>query len=437
MLRIWSGGFSACLRRYRVAAAAALLAQVFLPARALAIPAGARDPFFSSTPFARWQGHGRKQDIRWDVEFSPVELSVHQRLLSRVRIQILRDPGQTAFRPLVILIEYRDGAGNVWQSHFNTQESATATEAPSSVFFGNAFVLPGAYLISVAAYDPDTLAHSFVSHRIRVKPLRNDPLPHAWDGLPAVEVLPAFVEPPDEWFLPMVKTRLTLRVPARRRVRLDVFVNETPGGNAAGSVGAIRRNMSVLVPALKVISQAQLAAGSLNVRMVDLSRRRIVFRQDAVQRLDWTRLRESFLDAEPGVIDAQSLAGFWKMRNYFWDQIGAGESDRSRAREARAVLVLSAPAFFPGQEKLPEDVGLGRAGDAVFYIRYRPPETYYRRMRARPGGRPPPPGMVVFPMAEDDLELAARKLNARIFDVTSAADFRRVLAMIFASVGEL
>jgi hypothetical protein len=389
-----------------------------------------RDPFFSSVPFARWQAEGKRRQIRWDVEFFPVELSVHQRLLERVRIEIDHDPAlEPVPRPIAVLIEYRDETGRVWQKHVLPNGEADPPRR-KTIVFGNAFVLPGRYRVSVAVFDPRTLEHSFVSNRIHAKAAAGDPLPDAWDGLPAVEFLPARADAPDEWFLPSITTRLSLPVETRRPVRLDVFVNATPGGNMAGSVSAVRRNMSVLIPSLKVISQIELRNGSLNVHLLDLVARRAAFEQNGVRVLDWPDLRRFFLESRPGIIDASALAGFRKMRAFLWDQVAA-PATAPRTGETHVVLILSGPAFFPGQET-PQTVTLRRQENAcLFYVRYRPLELFARRSRARPFPERP----LVRPLPDDELETAARKMNAGVFDVTSPAEFRRALAAIMAQIG--
>jgi hypothetical protein len=392
-----------------------------------------RDPFFSSAPFARWQAEGKRRQIRWDVEFFPVELSVHQRLLERVRIQIDHDPAlEPVPPPLAVLIEYRDEAGRVWQKHvLSGGEDDPARR--QTVVFGNAFLLPGVYRVSVAVFDTRTLEHSFISNRIHAKSPSGDPLPDAWDGLPAVEFLPARADAPDEWFLPSITTRLSLPVETRRPIRLDVFVNATPGGNMAGSMSAVRRNMSVLIPSLKVISQLELRNGSLNVHLLDLVARRAAFEQNGVHVLDWPDLRRFFLESRPAIIDARALAGFWKMRTFLWDQVAA-PAVAPRPGETPVVLILSGPAFFPGQEA-PQTYQVARQENAsLFYVRYRPFELFPRRSRAHPGARPFPERPVVRPLPDDELETAARKMNARVFDVTSPAEFRRVLAAMMSQM---
>ena len=402
-----------------------------------------RDPFFSAVPFEHWQAAGNRKQIRWDVEFFPVELSVHQRLLARVRIEI-DHPVSPA---LAVFVEYRDESGGVWQTHIlpgSGHESDSA--GPRTVVFGNAFVLPGAYVVSVALFDQTTQERSFKRHRIRAKAPPGDPLPHAWDGLPAVEFLPARADAPDEWYLPSITTHLALSVPMHRPVRLDVLVNATPGGNMAGSTSALRRNMSVLIPSLKVVSQIEPEQGSVNVRLLDLVGRRIVFEQNEAHSrapatkadgdnwpdLDWPKLRRFFVESHPGIVDASALAWFWKMRSFFWDKVLAAPT--GYGGEKRVVLILSGPAFFPGHEPMPQS-GAGLAQNAcVYYVRYRPFELFPRYMRSRPGSRPFAPSPAIRPMPDDELEIAARKLKARVFDVNSPAQFRKVMAEV---MGEL
>jgi len=203
----------------------------------------------------------------------------------------------------------------------------------------------------------------------------------------------------------------------------------------AGSTSAVRRNMSVLIPSLKVISQIEPEQGSVNVRLLDLVARRIAFEQHQSHapharnadgenwpELDWPKLRRFFVESRPGIVDARALAWFWKMRGFFWDEALAAPA--SYGGEKRVVLILSGPAFFPGREPIPKS-GAGWAQNAcVYYVRYRPLELFRRRLRSRPST----PSPAIRPMPDDELEIAARKLKARVFDVTSPAEFRKVVA---------
>ena len=450
MQRGWSRGWGSSLRGVLRACAAVLLVAGTACSNCLARVSELRDPFFLSVPFERWHAEGKRKQIRWDVEFFPVELSVHQRLLARVRIEIARRPAlEPAPRRLAVFVEYRDEFGGVWQTHIVPGRAGDAAD-PQAIVFGNAFVLPGSYNVSIAVFDETTHERSFLSHRIQAKAIAGDPLPHAWDGLPTVEFLPPRADAPDEWYLPSITTHLALSVPTHRPVRLDVIVNATPGGNMAGSTSAVRRNMSVLIPSLKVISQIKPEQGSLNVRMLDLVGRRVAFEQNEAHSpagagtqadgdnwpaLDWPRLRRYLMESRPGIIDAGALAWFWKMRSFFWDQVLA--SHNAPRGDARVVLVLSGPAFFPGQEPVPQSETDWAHNACIYYVRYRPFESSPRRMRPRPGAHPFPESPLVRPMPVDELETAARKLNARVFDVTSPAEFRRVVAAVMGQLAGL
>ena len=49
---------------------------------------GSPDPLFASVPFEHWLAEGGQTQIRWTVSVSGAQLSSHQRLLSRVTIQL-------------------------------------------------------------------------------------------------------------------------------------------------------------------------------------------------------------------------------------------------------------------------------------------------------------------------------------------------------------
>src|SRR5690349_7537303 len=113
MQRGWSPGSGSASWRVLWTRTAVLLIAAIASSNPLAAVNELRDPFFSSVPFEHWQAAGKRKQIRWDVEFFPVELSVHQRLLARVRIEI-DHPVSPA---LAVFVEYRDESGGVWQTH--------------------------------------------------------------------------------------------------------------------------------------------------------------------------------------------------------------------------------------------------------------------------------------------------------------------------------
>jgi hypothetical protein len=424
-------------RPIAVAALAALFALRLVCAATLptAVPS-ADDAAFHDVPFDQWQAQGQHAGIRWQVEAPPAELSPHQRLRLAIRVQL--NVHELAKRHgngnLLALTQLQDESGAVWRTH----GALKTTDYEQA-----AFVLPGDYTLSVAAFDPDSAAYSFTQKKIHVAALKTDPLSNSWSGLPAVEWIPSEEDPPDAWFLPRIAGRMNLPVATRRPVHLDVLLNATPGGRAMGSVSELRRSMDVLIPALKVVSQLNMPEGSLDVSLLDLVHQRVALSQAKVNSLNWTAIKGFFAAFNPGVVDVATLESQWKMRGFFEDQINrVMHSPAHHAPgDGHAVIVLSGPAFFEGtaKEETPE---LDKTSDSrIFYIRYRPiaPEALSPRRRVRPGMRLPPPVRPVFffAMPLDDLEKPLEPLNSRIFDVISAEQFRRVLASVMDQIARL
>jgi hypothetical protein len=405
---------------------------------------GLRDPEFARFPLDRWLTEGRQTQIHWSVIIPPADLSTHQRMILRVTARV--DGRELAKRrnagEIVGLIEYSDGDGHAWQNHIAIDpaklRAALQREYLDITFY--AFVLPGDYTISLAVCDPKTMEHSVASRKAHVAAPKNDPLPDAWAGLPAVELITGGLDPPDVWYLENVTSRLNLPLETKRPLHVQLLLNTTPSGRTEGSASAMRDNMSVLVPALKILSQMQLRNGATDVAMIDLTHRREVFEQKNVAELNWDSMRKFFADAKPGIVDIHTLADRRKTLAFF-----AGEIDRRLAPgkdgAAQVVIVLSGPAFFEDQEAAATPKEPLDPNSQLIYIRYR---TALPQRRPLPGGRRPtaysrfpvaPPGqpgqeILIPPMPEDDLEKTAEPLNARLFDAASATQFRRILAAV-------
>jgi hypothetical protein len=293
----------------------------------------------------------------------------------------------------------------------------------------SAFVLPGDYSVSIALYDPVTRKHGSIQKKLHVAPLKTEPLPGAWDNLPRVEFFSAERDSPDAWYLPSITSRLRLPLETPHRVHVRVLVNTSPSESVSDSLGELRRNMSAVIPATKILSQIDLANGSMDFALLDLTRQR------SIHAANWDEMRAFFAGTNPGIIDVRALDSRWKMRSFFADQL-TGEPARE---PAQAVIVLSGPAFFPDSEPglkidLPSDP-LHR----VFYIRCRliPHSVLEPRPRPRPGVRPRPlrPGFFRLPL--DDLEKPLESSGATLFDVITPEQFRRVLAAMIGQISRM
>lgn len=423
---------------------------MLLLAAPLAADTAPRDPEFSRYPIDKWATESHQNQIHWSVIIPAADLSTHQRMILRVTARV--DPRELEKRrydgAFVGLIEYTDASGHIWRNHSDIDpakiRAALQRQFLDISFY--AFLLPGDYTVTLAVCDARTFQHSVTVRKIHVAGPKTEPLPNAWAGLPNVDLIPGGLEPPDIWYLREVDTRLNLPVDSKRPLHVQLLLNVTPSGRGEGSGSAMRDNMSVLIPAMKILSEMQLRNGTTDAAAIDLTHRGTVFEQKNIRALDWDSLRKFFVEAQPGIIDVHTLADRRKMLAFF-----ANEATRRLARgndgAAPIVIVLSGPAFFEDQEPATAPKEPNDQDSRLIYIRYR---TVQAQARRYPGGRRPvgfgrfPPPLppedteaLIPPMKEDDLEKTAESLNGRLFDAASAQQFRRILAAVVDQLSKM
>ncbi len=287
---------------------------------------GTLDPAFSAVPFNRWLAEGDQTHFRWTARVNGAELSGHQRLLSRVEIEVdgVELVSRRGHGQLVMMIQFQDSAERVYQAHGSIDLADVKDEAAKNNFMyaQEAFVLPGDYRVSMVIFDTKTGEHSAVQKPLHVNALRNDPLPRAWTDLPAVELLHA-MDVPDVWFRPDIKGQLQLPLTTRRPLRIEVLMNASaPATSQRLSMGtAASRSLSNLVPALKVLSQIEIAGGGLHATLLDIPKRRVIFEQETARHLDWERVRAALTEADPNKIDVRALEHREQNAQFFVQQV--------------------------------------------------------------------------------------------------------------------
>ena len=400
---------------------------------------GRLDPEFSKLPFAQWLSEGeRASDISWSADILPAVISSHQRLMLRIVIRVAgsslakrRGTGE-----FMTLVQYTDGNKAVWQNHTSLHLTTLSPgiETYQIAIAQYAFVLPGDYSLAIAVCDTATLEHSVIFREAHADPLKPDPLPEAWAGLPAVEFLPPITQPPDVWYLPGIEHRLNLGVNTRRNVRIQLLVNTT--ASDAGSVSAMQTNMSLMIPALKVLSQMQVQNGSVDIAFLDLTQRRVNFEQHDVREPDWGRMRKLLLDVRPGLVDIRDLKARTKMQDYFREEVGrrllAADTPGGEA-PVPIVIALSGPAFLHEQEAPGPPETPGNTDGRLFYVRFQAKVLPVPSPRKHRGG--PPQAPPTLPM--DDLQRAVEPFHAQLYEATSAARFREILAEVLTQISKL
>jgi hypothetical protein len=410
------------------------------------------DPEFDKVPFAEWFSSGPQTQLKWSEHVLPVVLSVHQRLLARLQIQL--DGAEAARRrgegEFIFYFQLTDAKGRVYQDHtsYDLEKVEESLRAQDLICTESAFVLPGDYSVSLAIYNTATKEHSIKKDKLHVAPLKTDPLPDSWRDLPAVEFIEAS-EPPDHWFLPRERGKLHLPL-VTRPLQIEVVANLTPSEMAARAYGIQDRNLSALFPALKVISQMNAPNVSINVSLLDLARRRVAFHQENVAELDWEGMKSSFSNSTSGSIDVKSLADRQHNAAFFVTEVARKSAVQSGA-PARAVIVLSGPMLFDAEQEL-QEINLKPSPDSrVFYIRLQPAAISRPILGSGPGSRRPRgllggyPGRPTQPIETDttggqhldQLEPMLKPLDPRLFDVITAEQFRKALSTIISEIAGL
>jgi len=425
------------------------LAAVPLVAQSGAAQPGLTDPVFSQVPFDQWLSGSDQSRMRWDTRVSEPALSSHQRLVTRVDVEVdgaelVRRRGKGQF---LVLVQVNDEKGRAWQTHQemdleHVEEGMKANNVVISQFF---FVLPGEYSISTAIFASATAEHSAIKRKLHVSPLKNDPLPGAWRDLPAVELVTPEM-PPDSWFLPSMQGKLRLAVETHEPVHVDLVVNLTPSERLTGSNRVQNRNLELLLPTTKVLSQVDWGETTFSLAWLDLSTRRVIYQQDNMQGLDWSKAAGSLSELNPGMIDVKSLEKRKYTAAFFLDEIyrKIGAAKGPPPRRTPVVIILSSSVRFEsGQEVHP--IALDGMADArVYYIRYQPPPqiifgppsspTGRQRRRLPDGGLP---SRANFVAQTDQLEPLLKPLEPRLFEVTTPEQFRKALATILAEIAKL
>jgi hypothetical protein len=417
----------------------ALLFLLFFPGLAQnESPAGSRDPAFERIPFAQWFAQNDDVRFRWSVDVPLPVLSVHQRFATRVQIKV--DGDDLARRKgageLVMFVQVEDEKGAIWQSHDSIdlakiQESVKTNDIE---YLQPLFVMPGQYTFSVAIYDSATKEHAVAQRKIKFPPLKGDPLPQAWKNFPNVEFIGTH-QPPDNFYLPDVEGKLELHASTPRKTVVDIVVNLTPSERLSGSKTIQDRQLGVLLPAFKTLSQIQWKDAVVNTSFLDLSERKTLFHQEDLRQLDWTGLSAGITERKPGMIDAKTLGQRNETANFFVSEVA--KKIRAAEGEQHVIIILSSPVVFePGVEFHPIEMG-PQPGLKLFYLRYQPlpppplqvPEFGGRGGRLGPLNSPPQQRGSFGPLG-DKLESLFKPLNPRLFDIDNPIQFRKAVAAI-------
>lgn len=425
-------------------------------------------------------GTAGAQQLPFKVEMTPARLSNHQRLKSTITVRI--DGRELAKRSgpghMDVEIEIVDNKGIRYRSEGKVSLEEVDSARRDDVFFSqDVLVLPGHYTAYVSVGDTASGEGGAARHSFYAPPLPEDPLPRAWRDLPAVEFLPQS-DAPEKWYQPTLNGRLHLPVDTSQAVKIDVLINATATEATGISAHINDLNMGTLLPALKALAQIDPLLGSVDVTLLDLTRRRVIFQQGWVRELDWNRLRDSLTGSDPNLVDVKSLANREQRAEFFLSEVSKHiEAALAPDEPPHVLIVLSGPMVFGEKVTLHPIATAGNENCKVFYIRYawglaRPDLLAIARgtgavatgaVSRGVAGAPTIPGQnsgnrrltIQDPMTQDTiriipeamnpsvdpqddyLEATLKPLKPRLFHVETPMAFRRALAELLAEIAKL
>jgi hypothetical protein len=271
------------------------------------------DAAFADAPFEKWKIEGPKTQIPWQVHMSADKLSIHQRLIANIQVQV---PGPELLKrsqdeQIILLVQVSNGEGVSSRSFglLELDNLKPETKHSDLEFSWQAFAVPGQYEVSVALWDKKSGEHNFMHRLFHVDAYKNDPMPGMWHGLDAFEFWGTKRDGPEFIFHSDVEGQLSLPLTTKRPIQLEVLLDLTPSaGIFRGSYGYYNEYVSGSVPTFKVFSQIKVTNGSERLAALDLVQRRIPFEQNDGKELDWQVLRKALLpDNGPGVVSVKDL----------------------------------------------------------------------------------------------------------------------------------
>ncbi|HEX4227704.1 MAG TPA: hypothetical protein VHZ07_03470 [Bryobacteraceae bacterium] len=377
--------------------------------------------------------------FHFSVKVSHAEISFHQRLESRIEITLDgRDlENRRGHGRLLVLAQITDSEGKRYQDHVSMELNKLEDDVKDAnlEYSFPAFFLPGDYNIDIAFVNTSTDEHGAKKVQFRVVEPRHEYLSDAWRGLPAVEFI-GDKDSPDSWYLPSVHGRVQWAASVHAPAQLNVILNVVPAAQVPGSRSSSGRDLSALLPTLKIVSQTGSSSISEHVELLDLARQRTAFQQSDGRDLDWPRLRASLGEANTASIDVHSLSGQRQDAQFFVSQV------RKIMRDSNGpcvLAVLTKSVTFASGEDL-EPISLeGLPACRVFYIRFhvllRSVVPFDRRQMGGRGRSMRMDGAIPqreHPQIEaiDQLEATLKPLKPKVFDVETPEQIAKAIAEI-------
>lgn len=401
------------------------------------------DLAFQAVPFRQWLTEGPKMQLPWRARVFAPELSQHQRIWARVQIEV--DGSELLKRCCdgrsVALVEITDQQGHIYRNYATQDLNVKPGLSQYKVTLSwNVFVLPGDYQVVLALYYSGREGHSLSVEKLHVSPLKNDPLPESWLGLPTVEFCDAQPEGVDEYLLPGVAGQLHLPIVTQRPIRVEILENLTPYRAEQRHPALYKDRLGVLLPILITLGQMDVKNGSLGLTTLDFTRSRETFTQQGIKdgHIDLAVLKEALVAKATTTIDVHDIREPERYGFYFRQEVAQKLSAEKERDHPLLVLVIVSGFMQFGFVK-PLAIAPPPGGTfVVYYLRCESqPRVMSQQSILNLPQTPGQGGLERFEQTVDGVGNALKDLKPRVFSVHSAEGVRKAIAAIVNDVSRM
>lgn len=335
---------------------------------------------FKDTGFDVWARQGPNMQIPFKLHVVSHGLALQQRIAAHVEIEV---PGRelvarAGHERLIALVKVEDPSGTDVRDFgfIDVAEVKPELRKKTWVSIWEAFAVPGDYKVTVGLYDKVTGEHSLQESWLKIDPLKNDPLPELWAGLPKWEFWAPVTDTRDAIYRTDIDTSVHIPMKSRYPVDFEVLADLTPSDLFHGSSKFYEGYLSVMLPLLRELSQAQVEHGSVSVEAVDLRQKRITFSQEKVDKLDWSALKRVLAPENgPSSIDIKGLQDKHQRPDFLREELLRrmdlpGSEEQSGPTPLKVFVVLGSPMDFYAFHQLPPIDASQAEKCVVYYLQF-------------------------------------------------------------------
>jgi hypothetical protein len=214
----------------------------------------------------------------------------------------------------------------------------------------------------------------------------------------------------------MSSSRLSLPVTVKRPIDVQLISTLNAPEQWVRRFRMVRNHNYITIGALAALSQMELNQGSISIAGLDLARHEVLFEQNDFESVQWPVLMDAMEKAQSPEISAADLedrknnGAFF--REFLSDRI---DSDGSEDKPLRVFIVVTSSLLFENGSDLNPIVLEGECNCRVYHLRF--------RLNVND----------VF----DELEKLMRPLRPRTFNLMTARDLRKAIAVIIEDLENL